>query len=46
MLLPAFAASRTTIVEHKKKKGRSRGAPFWRRFFLDVVLVGISVYGL
>jgi putative ABC transport system permease protein len=46
MLLPAFVASRTTIVEHKKKKGRSRGAPFWRRFFLDAILVGVSLYGL
>jgi putative ABC transport system permease protein len=46
MLLPAFVASRTTIVEHKKKRGRARSAPFWKRFFIDAILVGVSLYGL
>jgi putative ABC transport system permease protein len=46
MLLPAFVASRTTIVEHKKKRGRGRKAAFWKRFFVDAILVAISLYGL
>jgi putative ABC transport system permease protein len=46
MLLPAFVASRTTIVEHKRKRGRGRTGPAWKRFFVDVVLVAVSLYGL
>jgi putative ABC transport system permease protein len=46
MLLPAFAASRSTIVEHKKRRGRARAGPFWKRFFVDLVLLGLSLYGL
>ncbi|MGI6570974.1 MAG: FtsX-like permease family protein [Caldicoprobacterales bacterium] len=46
MLLPASAASRTTIVLHKQKKSRVRKQPLWKKLFLDVVLLAVSVYGL
>jgi putative ABC transport system permease protein len=46
MLLPAFIASRTTIVEHKRVRGRSRRGPVWQRTFLDAVLLAVAGYGL
>ncbi|HET6485563.1 MAG TPA: FtsX-like permease family protein, partial [Spirochaetia bacterium] len=46
MLLPALVASRTTIVEHKRKRGRARRGPVWKRFFVDGVLLAVSGYGL
>jgi putative ABC transport system permease protein len=46
MLIPASAASRTTIVQHKQKKHRAGKRPLWRVLFLDVILLGISIYGL
>ena len=46
MLLPAFAASKTTIVEYKQKKHRVTKFPLWQKLFLDLVLLGISAYGL
>jgi putative ABC transport system permease protein len=46
MLLPALIASRTTIVEHKRRRGRSRSGPFWKRFFLDAILIAVALYGL
>lgn len=44
-LAPAIAASRFSIVEHKKRRGRSSGAPLWRRLFLDAILLGVAAYG-
>lgn len=46
MLIPAFISSRTTIVEHKRKKVRSTSRPLWEKFFLDILLLAISIYGL
>lgn len=46
MLAPVIAASRTTIVKHKQDKSRGRKAPLWKKFFLDVVLLLLSGYGL
>jgi putative ABC transport system permease protein len=45
MLIPAFLASRTTIVLHKQRRSRSAGAPFWKKAFLDVLLLAVSGYG-
>ena len=46
MLLPVMFFSRSSIVEHKQKKVRKKKKIFWKRFFLDVILIGISAYGL
>lgn len=46
ILLPAYLASKTTIVQHKQKLARGRGVPVWKRFFLDFVLLAIAGYGL
>jgi len=45
MLLPAFFASRVTIVEHKQRSARSAGKALWEKLYLDIVLLGVSVYG-
>ncbi len=45
MLIPAVGASRTTIVERKRKRSRFAGQPFWKKFFLDFVTLGVAVYG-
>ncbi|MEA4824501.1 MAG: FtsX-like permease family protein [Clostridiaceae bacterium] len=45
MLIPAYSASRTTIVERKRKKSRFGDQPLWKRFFLDFVTLTVSVYG-
>jgi putative ABC transport system permease protein len=42
---PAIAASRTTIVEHKRALSRGSRAPFWKRLFLDAVLLALAGYG-
>lgn len=46
MLAPVIAASRTSIVRHKQEKSRSRKAPIWKKFFLDIVLLLMSGYGI
>jgi len=47
MLIPAIRASRQTILTHKQQVARaSNKKPVWQRFFLDFVLIAISVYGL
>lgn len=45
LLIPAYKASRTDIVDHKRKKSRETQSAFWQKIFLDVILIGISVYG-
>ena len=46
MLLPVLVYSRSSIVEHKRQKIRSKKSVFWKRYFLDIILLGISGYGL
>ena len=46
ILIPALRASRTTIVHHKQRLARSSHKPLWKTLFLDVAMVGVSVYGL
>ncbi len=45
MLVPALLASRRTIVEHKRRRARARGWVVWKRFGLDGILLGVSMYG-
>lgn len=46
MLIPVIISSKTTIVQHKQSKARGRKAPFWKKFMLDFIILGISLYGL
>ncbi len=45
MVLPAVRHSKTSIVNHKQRKHRS-SAPLWQKLFLDVILLGVALYGL
>ena len=45
-LLPATRAARTSIVELRGRGARTRRHTFWRRFYLDLLLIAIAVYGL
>jgi putative ABC transport system permease protein len=44
-LLPAISFARSSIVKAKQKQARSDRAPFWQRWFIDIVLMAISGYG-
>lgn len=46
MILPVFKYANVTIVVHKRKKSRKSNRPLWQRLFLDIILLGISLYGL
>ena len=46
MLIPAYLASKTTIVSFKQSMARRNKAPLWKKAFLDVVILAASVYGL
>ncbi len=46
MAIPAYLASRLTIVEYKASKTRVKSSFFWKRYFLDVIIILISLYGL
>lgn len=46
MLIPAFLATRTSIVGHKQQQARQKRSSFWHKFFIDIVLVAVSIYGL
>jgi len=43
-VLPAFRHSRLSIVDTKVKKSRHH-VPLWQKFFLDILLIFISLYG-
>ena len=44
-LAPAFKYSRISIVEQKQKSARPK-KPFWKRLYLDILLLGVSLYYL
>ena len=45
-LLPATRAARTSIVELRGRDARARRYTFWRRYYLDLVLISLAIYGL
>ncbi|MDD6883701.1 MAG: FtsX-like permease family protein [Eubacteriales bacterium] len=46
MVLPVFRYSRFTIVGQKQKKHKKSNAPLWQKLFLDVLALGVAIYGL
>ncbi|MBE5767331.1 MAG: FtsX-like permease family protein [Clostridiales bacterium] len=46
MVVPVIGYSRTTIVAHKRRKNQKSTIPMWQKFGLDIIVLGISVYGL
>jgi putative ABC transport system permease protein len=45
MLIPAFRASKTTIVQHARRDIRVNNKPFFQKYYLDIILLFISCYG-
>lgn len=46
ILIPAYIATGSNILKHKQKLGRSKVNHIWKKYFLDIILLGISFYGL
>ena len=46
MVLPVFKFSGVTIVSHKQKRSRRSEKPMWQKLYLDVITLGVSLYGL
>jgi putative ABC transport system permease protein len=44
MVLPALTGKDTSIVEQKRKRARS-ARPLWQKLCLDLVALGVSLYG-
>jgi putative ABC transport system permease protein len=42
--MPAYEVAQVTIVRMKQDQSRSNKKPFWERFFLDFLLLGLSLY--
>lgn len=46
IMVPAFIATKTTIVGHKQQLARKMKLSFLHRYYLDIILIAISLYGL
>lgn len=46
MVFPVMRFANVSIVAHKQRKSRRSDKPFWQKVYLDVVLLGVAVYGL
>ncbi|QGR00201.1 ABC transporter permease [Paenibacillus psychroresistens] len=46
MLIPAFLATRVTIVGLKQRLARQNIKSVWHKLFLDMIALGIAIYGL
>jgi putative ABC transport system permease protein len=44
-LLPALSAAGHTIITHKQEQARSLRRPSWQRYFVDVLLLVVALYG-
>lgn len=43
MTIPVIPISKTTIVEYKQTRNNHK--PFWKKFYLDFIFLGVSLYG-
>lgn len=46
MLIPAFIATKTTIVISKQNSARKNSTSFWKKYYIDVLLLLVSFYGI
>lgn len=46
MILPVFKFADLTIVEQKQKRDLKKKQVWWQRYFIDVVCLVVSLYGL
>ncbi|MGN0393898.1 MAG: FtsX-like permease family protein [Coprococcus sp.] len=42
--LPVFKYAKNSIVEVKSRTGKVNSKPFWEKFFVDIILVAVSIY--
>ncbi|MHB9034208.1 MAG: ABC transporter permease [Anaerolineae bacterium] len=45
-LLPALRWAGLTVITFKQYLARANDVPWWRKYFIDVLLLGLSLYGL
>lgn len=45
-LIPIVFATRVSIVGHKQQMARMIKTPLWHKMFLDVIALGLALYGL
>jgi len=46
VLLPTLSAAENTIVTYKQERARTLRAPWWQKFYLDILLLIPAGYGL
>ncbi len=46
MLVPALKASSKSIVQYKRSLTQDNEKPLWKKLYLDVLVLGLSIYGL
>lgn len=46
VIIPTLNAAQNTIVTYKQERARSLNAPWWQRFYIDVLLLIPAGYGL
>lgn len=46
IIIPIIMATRVSIVNHKQQMARLGKTPLWHKMFLDVLTLGVSLYGL
>jgi len=44
-VIPALVFTRTSIVDYKRQMARGDRKPFWQKWFIDVLLLGVAGYG-
>lgn len=45
ILLPAAGAARHTIISYKAEVARGTRKPFWQRYFIDLAVLIVAIYG-
>ncbi|XEC96132.1 FtsX-like permease family protein [Paenibacillus tarimensis] len=46
ILIPVYLATGYSIAVHKQQSARKQKRSFWHRYFFDVILIGVALYGL
>lgn len=44
-VVPAIMYAKSSIVGNKQKQARTDRKPFWQRWFIDIILIGLVSYG-
>lgn len=46
LVLPVLKASKTSIVLHKQQNNRTNNKSLWKKYFIDIILLAVSCYGI